>query len=68
MDVGVTLNNELRVNYTLPFEVPLEQPWQQATYVRQDNVVFKWDEIDVRYRPTKDDTAHVVWVEMRHGV
>jgi hypothetical protein len=59
------MNKETRMNWTHPFDYPKGQSITQAEYVRQDNVVFKWDEIVIRYRPTTDDTSHIEWVEGR---
>jgi hypothetical protein len=57
----MTTEREQRVDWHRPYEWPRGQLWNDATHIRQDGVVFKWDEIMIRYRPTADDTSQIEW-------
>jgi hypothetical protein len=53
--------SDKRMDYDRPFKWPKGQRWSTADHLLQDGVVFKWNEIDIRYRPTTDDPSSIEW-------
>lgn len=50
-----------KLNFNADFEWAHGPRWQQADLIRQDSVVFRWDEIDIRYKPTSESGTGIEW-------
>ena len=50
-----------RVDWQRAYTWPKGQRWNDATHIKQDGVVFKWDDIDIRYKLTTENTSHIEW-------
>jgi hypothetical protein len=52
---------EPRLDFGAQFEWAHGPRWQQADLIRQGGTVFRWDEDDIRYKPTTESGKGIEW-------